>query len=294
MGSGVFTNSEQSQFDVLIVDEAHRLNAKSGIFKNLGENQVKEIIHASKCSIFFIDEDQRVTFSDIGESGEIKRWAEKLGAKVHTMELNSQFRCNGSDGYLAWLDNVLGIKETANYDFDRDEYDFQVVDSPVKLQEMILEKNKINNKARTVAGYCWNWVSKKDRNAADIVIPEFDFKMKWNLASDGNLWILKPEAVSEAGCIHTCQGLEVDYVGVIIGPDFTIRNGQVVIDPSKRAKTDKSLNGYKKLLKENPELAKQKADAIIKNTYRTLMTRGMKGCYVYFVDKETSDYFKNV
>jgi DUF2075 family protein len=88
--------------------------------------------------------------------------------------------------------------------------------------------------------------------------------------------------------------LEVDYVGVIIGPDFTIRNGQVVIDPSKRAKTDKSLNGYKKLLKENPELAKQKADAIIKNTYRTLMTRGMKGCYVYFVDKETSDYFKNV
>jgi DUF2075 family protein len=294
MGSGVFTNSEQSQFDVLIVDEAHRLNEKSGIFKNLGENQVKEIIHASKCSIFFIDEDQRVTFSDIGESGEIKRWAEKLGATVHTMELNSQFRCNGSDGYLAWLDNVLGIKETANYDFDRDEYDFQVVDSPVKLQEMILEKNKINNKARTVAGYCWDWVSKKDRNAADIVIPEFDFKMKWNLASDGNLWILKQEAVSEVGCIHTCQGLEVDYVGVIIGPDFTIRNGQVVIDPSKRAKTDKSLSGYKKLLKENPELAKQKADAIIKNTYRTLMTRGMKGCYVYFVDNETQEYFSKI
>lgn len=293
MGSGVFTNSTQSQFDVLIVDETHRLNAKSGIFKNLGENQVKEIIHASKCSIFFIDEDQRVTFSDIGESGEIKIWAEKLGAKVHTMELNSQFRCNGSDGYLAWLDNMLGIKETANYDFDRDEYDFQVVDSPVKLQEMIVEKNKINNKARTVAGYCWDWVSKKDRNAADIVIPEFDFKMKWNLASDGNLWILKPEAVSEAGCIHTCQGLEVDYVGVIISTDFTIRNGQVVIDPSKRAKTDKSLSGYKKLLKENPELAKQKAEAIIKNTYRTLMTRGMKGCYVYFVDKETGNYFKN-
>lgn len=294
MGSGVFTNSQQSQFDVLIVDEAHRLNEKSGIFKNLGENQVKEIIHASKCSIFFIDEDQRVTFSDIGESGEIKKWAEKLGAKVHTMELNSQFRCNGSDGYLAWLDNVLGIKETANYDFDRDEYDFQVVDSPVKLQEMILEKNKINNKARTVAGYCWDWISKNDRNAADIVIPEFEFKMKWNLASDGNLWIIKPEAVSEAGCIHTCQGLEVDYVGVIVGPDFTIRNGQVVTDPSKRAKTDKSLSGYKKLLKENPELAKQKADAIIKNTYRTLMTRGMKGCYVYFVDEETKSYFNSI
>ncbi len=294
MGSGVFTNSTESQFNVLIVDEAHRLNEKSGIFKNLGENQVKEIIHASKCSIFFIDEDQRVTFSDIGESGEIKKWAEKLGAKVHTMELNSQFRCNGSDGYLSWLDNVLGIKETANYDFDRDEYDFQVVDSPTKLQAMIVEKNKINNKARTVAGYCWNWASKNDRSATDIIIPEFDFKMKWNLASDGNLWILKPDAVNEAGCIHTCQGLEVDYIGVIVGSDFIIRDGQVITDASKRARTDKSLSGYKKLFKENPELANKKADAIIKNTYRTLMTRGMKGCYVYFTDKETGEYFKNI
>ena len=250
MGSGVFTASKQSQFNALIVDEAHRLNAKSGIFKNLGENQVKEIIHASKFSIFFIDEDQRVTFSDIGESGEIKKWAEKLGANVHTMELTSQFRCNGSDGYLSWLDNVLQIKETANYDFDRDEYDFQVVDSPTKLRDMIFEKNEEANKARIVAGYCWDWVSKNDRNAYDIVIPEYDFKMKWNLATDGNLWILKKEAVTEAGCIHTCQGLEVDYIGVIVGKDFVIRDGKVVTDPSKRAKTDKSLSGYQKLSKE--------------------------------------------
>ena len=211
---------------------------------------VKEIIHASKFSIFFIDEDQRVTFSDIGESGEIKKWAEKLGANVHTMELTSQFRCNGSDGYLSWLDNVLQIKETANYDFDRDEYDFQVVDSPTKLRDMIFEKNEEANKARIVAGYCWDWVSKNDRNAYDIVIPEYDFKMKWNLATDGNLWILKKEAVTEAGCIHTCQGLEVDYIGVIVGKDFVIRDGKVVTDPSKRAKTDKSLSGYQKLSKE--------------------------------------------
>lgn len=144
-----------------------------------------------------------------------------------------------------------------------------------------------------VAGYCWNWISKRDENLNDIVIPEYDFGMKWNLASDGNVWIISPKSVNEVGCIHTCQGLEVDYAGVIIGLDLAVRNGQVVTDPSKRAKTDASLKGYKKALKENTFLATEKADAIIKNTYRTLMTRGIKGCYVYFVDKETESYFKS-
>ncbi len=113
-GSGAYTNCEPNIFDALIVDEAHRLNEKSGLFQNLGENQIMEIIQAAKTSIFFIDEDQRVTWKDIGEIKEIKKWANKLGATVHSVDLQSQFRCNGSDGYLAWLDNVLQIKETAN------------------------------------------------------------------------------------------------------------------------------------------------------------------------------------
>jgi DUF2075 family protein len=139
-----------------------------------------------------------------------------------------------------------------------------------------------------------DWVSKNNPNIKDVVIPEYDFGMRWNLASDGNYWIIKPEAVTEIGCIHTCQGLEVDYVGVIIGPDLIVRNGQVITDATKRAKSDSSIKGYKKLLKENPEEAKRKADAIIKNTYRTLMTRGMKGCYVYFTDQETQEHFKSI
>ncbi|MCK9273437.1 DUF2075 domain-containing protein, partial [Candidatus Gracilibacteria bacterium] len=140
---------------------------------------------------------------------------------------------------------------------------------------------------------CWNWISKKNSNEKDIVIPEYDFAMKWNLASDGNLWIRKPESVNEVGCIHTCQGLDLDYVGVIVGLDFVIRNGKVITDPSKRAKTDTSLNGFIRDSRIDPVSAQKKAHQIIKNTYRTLMTRGMKGCYVYFVDKETEDYFKS-
>jgi DUF2075 family protein len=291
-GSGSYIDLDANVYDALIVDEAHRLNEKSGMFKNKGENQIKEIISAAKFSVFFIDEDQKVTMNDIGTKDQIERWAKDLGAEVYTLQLSSQFRCNGSDGYLSWLDNSLQLKDTANTILDTRDYDFRIIDSPNTLRDLIIEKNKISNKARLVAGYCWEWVSKKNPDLKDVVIPEHNFGMRWNLASDGNYWIIKEEAVSEVGCIHTCQGLEVDYIGVIVGNDFVVRNGQVVTDPSKRAKSDSSIKGYKKLFKENPVEAKQKTDAIIKNTYRTLMTRGTKGCYVYFVDKETEEYFK--
>lgn len=290
-GSGSFAYSHMDSFDVLIVDEAHRLNEKSGIYKNIGENQIKEIIYSSKCAIFFIDENQKVTWQDIGSKEEIEKWAKKYFAKIHHFKLESQFRCNGSDGFPALIDNMLQIKETANFKHEDMKYDFQIIDSPNKLREMILEKNKINNKARIVAGYCWNWVSKTTNNF-DIEIPKYDFRMKWNLQSDGYTWIISPNSVNEVGCIHTCQGLEVDYVGVIIGTDLIVRNGEVITNPSNRAKTDKSIHGYKKDLKENPESAKKKVDEIIKNTYRTLMTRGLKGCYIYSVDEETNEYFK--
>ena len=104
---------------------------------------------------------------------------------------------------------------------------------------------------------------------------------------------MNPKSVEEVGCIHTCQGLEVDYVGVIVGPDLRVIDGQLMTDPSARAKTDKSLAGYKKALKEDPINAELKADEIIRNTYRTLMSRGMKGCYVHFTDPATAEYFKD-
>ena len=292
-GSGSFHSLEPNAFDVLVVDEAHRLNEKSGMFKNIGENQVKEIIKSSKLAIFFIDEDQKVTFSDIGSKEEIEKWANLENATVHHMALESQFRCNGSDGYLAWLDDVLGIRETANKTLDGLEYDFQILSNPNDLKELIFNKNKINNKARIVAGYCWNWISRADKSAFDISFPNFDFGMQWNLDTDGSLWIQAPDSVSEVGCIHTCQGLEVDYVGVIIGDDLIVRNGEVITNPNARAKTDKSISGFKKLLKTNPDLANKKADGIIRNTYRTLMTRGMKGCYVFCTDPETQAYFQD-
>jgi DUF2075 family protein/DNA replication protein DnaC len=291
-GSGSFINTPANEFDVLIVDEAHRLNEKSGLFSNLGENQIKEIMNASKLSIFFIDERQRVTLKDIGSIEAIKKFAQELGGKITTMKLESQFRCNGSDGYISWLDDVLQIRETANSNYIGMNYDFRIYKDPNELRKEIEKLNKKNNKSRMVAGYCWDWVKegKANPNFHDINIPEHQFSMSWNL-NNTDTWAIDKDSVNEIGCIHTCQGLEFDYVGVIIGDDLICRDGKVLTDYTKRAKTDNSLRGLKKMLKENRKEAEKLADEIIRNTYRTLMTRGQKGCFIYCTDKELEAYF---
>ncbi|NDA79168.1 MAG: DUF2075 domain-containing protein [Actinobacteria bacterium] len=167
-------------------------------------------------------------------------------------------------------------------------------DATPELFEAIKSRNRINGKSRLVAGYCWDWVSRKGSGEPDIVFPEYRFEADWNLQTHGSAWIVKDESIDEVGCIHTCQGLELDYVGVIVGADLVFRNGRIESDPSARAKTDKSLHGYKKALKERPDEARLKADRIIRNTYRTLLTRGMKGCFVYFADSALAQHFREL
>ena len=286
-----YYDSPKNAYDTILVDEAHRLNEKSGIYSNLGENQIKEIIHSAKCSVFFIDEKQKVTTKDIGSIDEIIKWANYHNAEVYMNSLSSQFRCNGSDGYLAWIDNVLEIQETANFNLDGINYDVKVFDSVEKLRDVIFDKNKTSNKARLLAGYCWNWYKdgRNNPNHHDIAIG--DFSMSWNLGNTST-YAIDEDSVNEIGCIHTSQGLEFDYVGVIIGDDMRFDNNKIVTDFTKRAKTDQSIKGLKTMYKNNKEKALKIADEIIKNTYRTLLTRGMKGCYIYCTDKGLQTYLK--
>jgi DUF2075 family protein len=193
---------------------------------------------------------------------------------------------------MVWLDHTLGVSSDDQSYFSRDRFDFQVVGSPVELKNLIDEKNAIANKSRVVAGYCWDWVSKNSPQLPDLVFPEFAFQATWNLQSHGQGWLVQPDSHKQIGCIHTCQGLELDYVGVIIGPDLIYRDGELVTNPLARAKTDTSLKGFKKEFKENPDSASRKADEIIRNTYRTLMSRGMKGCYIWCSDQQTAEYFR--
>lgn len=293
VGSGQFIDMAPDTLGALVADEAHRLTEKSGLYANQGNNQIREIIQAAKFTVFFIDDHQRVHVRDIGSTSLIGRIAEECGARVHVMKLESQFRCNGSDGYLSWLDHALQIAETAHITLTREDFDFRVFDDPNALFEEIRSKNLVRNKARVVAGYCWPW-DKRRMDNPDIVIPEFDFKRKWNLSAEGNLWIVGDRSVDQIGCIHTCQGLELDYVGVIMGPDIRYVDEKVVTDVTAHPSQDMAVKGLKTRVERGDAEAIRLADEIIKNTYRTLMTRGMKGCFVYCCDSDLADYLRSM
>ncbi|MCQ2411326.1 MAG: DUF2075 domain-containing protein [Sphaerochaetaceae bacterium] len=283
--SDSFWNAPKDMLDCVIVDEAHRLRKKSSMF--YGENQIKELINASKVSVFFIDEDQKITTKDIGTKDEIRKWAAYHNAKLYEgdeFNLVSQFRCNGSDGYLNFLDDLLGLKPTANKYFDLD-YDLQVFDSPEQMKAALRLKNEINNKARMIAGYCYEWVSEENPmgNDYDIVLKD-GFKAKWNFRNA--LFAIDPESFDQVGCIHTTQGLEFDWCGIIIGKDLRYENGRVITDKTKEALSDKS-SGIRSCKDE------ELADKLIRNTYKTLMSRGQKGCYVYCEDEALAEFLRS-
>lgn len=289
---GTFIKTEENAYDVILCDEAHRLMKNSGRFFPGSESQIKEIIKSARTCIFFIDEYQRICLDDYGTVDRIKEEAENANALIEEMKLESQFRCNGSDGYLKWIEDVLEINTNANVNDMGMDYEFKVFDNPNDMANQIELNNKKNNQSRIVAGYCWEWISsgKNNPDIMDIEIDSYNFKRSWNLTN--GIWAIGKGSVNQVGCIHTCQGLEFDYVGVIIGDDLRYENGQVVCDYTKRAKSDKSLNGIIKMSKENQEKANQVATEIIKNTYRVLMSRGMKGCYVYCTNKALASYLK--
>lgn len=281
-------NMAPNFYDCLIVDEAHRLVSKMYGDWN-GQNQVKECINASLFTIFLIDEDQRITTKDIGSIEEIKKWAAKYGIEVIMDEdtiLRSQFRCNGSDEYIQFINNLLQIGETVDIDRKELHFDFRVFDDPNDLRRELREINKENNKARMVAGYCYDWNVKNRRGDIDIFL-ERDFRAQWNLAND-KIWAINPRSFEQVGCIHTAQGLEFDYVGVLIGKDlrYDPQTGRVITDPTQISKDDKS-SGIR-------TAADTVAEVLIKNTYKTLLTRGQKGCFVYCEDKALSEYIKSL
>lgn len=277
-------------YDCLIVDEAHRLVKKMyGDWS--GENQVKECINTSLLTIFMLDEDQAITTKDIGSVSEIKEWCEKLGSSLILREetkLKSQFRCNGSDAYIQFLDNLLQrTDEVIPVDLTELNYDFKVFDTPEGMREALYEKNKINNKSRMVAGYCYDWNVKNHRGLWDIELGP-NFKAKWNLEGD-KIWAINPKSFEEVGCIHTAQGLEFDYVGVIIGRDLTYNVETNKVETHQDAiSTDDKSSGIRSL--KNPREARR----LILNTYKTLMNRGQKGCYVYCEDEPLREYFKKI
>lgn len=277
-----------NSYDCLIVDEAHRLVDKMyGDWE--GYNQVKECINAAQFSIFFLDEDQRITTKDIGSQQQIEVFCKELGSRCicnESANLISQFRCNGSDAYIQLIDYLLQ-KNMVCPDLTMLKYELKIFDNPSILRDALRLKNN-NNKARMVAGYCYDWNVKHHRGEWDIEIDD-DFKARWNLEGDA-IWAINPSSFEEVGCIHTAQGLEFDYVGVLIGKDlrYNEETGRIETHRESISRDDRS-SGIR-----NRNTSEELAKTLILNTYKTLLTRGQQGCYIYCEDKALSNYFKSI
>lgn len=282
--------------EVLIIDEAHRLKDKA--YRYYGESMVEDMVRAAKISVFFLDETQRVSWNDIGSLETIKQAAIKFGAEFHEpMKLSAQFRCNGSTGYLNWLDDVLQIQETANFDnWGNAQYEFRIFDRAENLYEALKAKND-RNKARLIAGYSWEWPRiGRNRGTTARHVQVDNLSLPWNY--DGENWATSTDGIEQVGCVHTSQGVEFDWLGVLIGGDLSFADGKIVTDPTKRARSDQSLKGWIGEMEEadddpNKQSAiRGKVDSIIKSTYKVLLSRGRKGCYVWCADAGLREHLK--
>jgi DUF2075 family protein len=293
-----YTDAESNAVDVLIADEAHRLRRNSANrftpkSKRLDIPQIEELISAAKVSAFFIDDDQIVRPGEIGSSHYIKEYAQKNNCKIFEYELEAQFRCNGSDAFVNWVNNTLGIKRTANVIWDQhEEFDLKIFNTPEELEKAIKEKVAKGSTGRLTAGFCWDWSSPNPDGTLknDVVIGKF--RRAWNARPEArvlakgipksNLWAFDPNGINQIGCVYTAQGFEFDYAGVIFGTDlvYEFDNQNWKGNPENSADT----------------VVRRSKDSfleLVKHTYRVLLSRGMKGCYLYFVDKDTERFFRS-
>ena len=295
--------TDENAVDVLLIDEAHRIGRTSNnqytpAARRTNLSQIETIIRATKICVFFIDEKQAIRGAEIGNTNMIREAAAKYGAKVEECTLTSQFRCNGSDNYMDWLEQVLYNRPVTSK-FAISDFNLQILDSPQEMYDKLVEEdNKPDQTARIMAGFCWKWSDHLDKNGELIKDVEIgDFKMPWETHRNFTKtpkgyvkwfeWAYKPEGIKQVGCIYTAQGFEFDYAGVIIGPDLIYNTESHKIETVKSATRDP-------MLRNAPTEATMTYDDYVRNIYRVLMSRGMKGCYLYICDNNLRNYMKQL
>ncbi|HKJ96290.1 MAG TPA: DNA/RNA helicase domain-containing protein [Thermoplasmataceae archaeon] len=242
--------------------------------------------------MFFVDDRQVIRPQEVGSTQYIEEHARNNGCNVYTYELETQFRCKGSDAFVNWINNTLGIERNANVMWTGEEdFDFSIMESPEAVEEAIREKLEEGKKGRMVAGFCWPWSNPREDGTLvdDVVIG--DYKRPWNAKPGSkklakgipvsNLWANDPGGMNQVGCVYTAQGFEFDYVGVIFGKDLVYN----LDSQSWEGHPDNSWEA-----KQNKP--KDRFTQFVKNTYRVLLSRGIEGCFVYFMDKDTERFFK--
>lgn len=293
-----YTAADEMLLDVLILDEAHRIRQTSNTrFTSAAKRsdipQVDEIIKAAKVSVFFIDDMQVVRPGEVGSTDLIRDAARRAGANLYEHELEAQFRCNGSDGFIEWVNNTLEIDRTGTVLWEReDPFTVDVVDSPEELEAIIRSRNSEHETARLVAGFCWKW-SDPDNDGnliADVAVN--GWSMPWNANPNAkrlaagipksNFWATDLGGINQVGCVYTAQGFEFDHVGVIWGKDLVHRAREGWVAQSEFSQD----SVVKKAAKQHPEEFRR----LVAHTYRVLLTRGMRSCTMYFEDEETRNF----
>lgn len=293
-----YVDAEPDAVDVLICDEAHRIRKTSNNYytpraRRSDKQQIEEVLRAGKVNVFFIDDDQVVRPDEIGSSEYIKLWAEKQDCDLFEFELETQFRCAGSEGFVNWINNTLGIRKTPNIIWSGDEkFEFRICDSPQELDKEIRRKLFEGHTARVTAGFCWPWsMPNPDGTLVEDVEIEY-YRRPWNAKPNAKrlapgipkatLWAYDPDGMEQVGCVYTAQGFEFDYVGVIVGRDLRYNFDKGNWEADKEESHDRSVRR-----------SGDRFIDLVKNTYRVLFSRGMKGCFVYFMDKDTERFFRS-
>ena len=292
-----YMNAEADELNVMVCDEAHRMWAKSQNRFMRREDRtdkplIAELIHASRVVVFFIDDHQPVRPGEIGSSKYVSDFAEEHKYRIFDYTLDAQFRCLGSDAFITWVSNTLGVETDSDALWNvNSAFEFKIFDTAESLDKAIRERTNQGFKARLTAGFCWPWSKPLEDGTLVNDVHIGAFSRPWNAKPDAghldktippsSIWAYDERGIGQVGCVYTAQGFEFDYVGVIIGPDlvYRVEFGWV---GNKSASFDT-------VVKRSGEKFVQ----LVKNTYRVLLTRGLKGCYVHFLDKETEEYVRD-
>ncbi|GHJ49069.1 ATP-binding protein [Catellatospora sp. TT07R-123] len=292
--------------DVIICDEAHRLRETSvnryttKAKRDAARPQIEELINVAQVPVFLLDEKQIVRPGEMGSESAIRYAAEGLGCKVEVVRLDGQYRCGGSEFYDAWVARLLGLRRDPAMPWSKlvtredEHFAVRTARTPAELEAWLLGRQQEHaGTARIAAGYCWPWSDPGTRGGRTVLVDDVvigDWARPWNVkpaqkvpdAPESYFWASDERGFGQVGCVYTAQGFEYDWAGVIFGPDFVRRGGSWVARPE-----------------HCKDPAVRRADGshfaeLIRNTYRVLLTRGMRGVIMYSTDPETQAYLEEM
>ena len=294
-----FMAAEPNDLDALILDEAHRIRETSAsrwtrAEHRTGRPQIEELLDAARVPVFLLDEFQVVRPGEQGTVSDIEQHAAARGIHVEKINLDAQFRCGGSEEYVLWVKRLLGLERGGAISWAGDpHFEVAIAESLQEMEAFLASKHEAGYGARIAAGYCWPWSDPRPDGSLVPNVHVSDWSRPWNLKGDraiggappAMLWATDPAGFGQVGCVYTAQGFEYDYAGVILGPDMVWREGRWVAMRSANKDPD---------FRNRNKVSDADFDRLIRNVYKVLLTRGMRGCIIHSVDPETNDYLQEL